>query len=112
MSNQRDIQLHVMSWSTIKSREEGGRGGHSELWPLSSQVTIMCDGALLSWKWLNTCLLMGNTGLILYFALLAHAAFALPVKLSLSQLISFLTFTLPILFLIPLGMHKPAAMGC
>jgi len=25
-----------------------------------SQVTVTRDGALLSWEWLNTCLLMGS----------------------------------------------------
>jgi len=44
----------------------------------------------------HTCLLMGNSELIPYFALLAHVAFALPIKLSLSQPTSFPTFT-PIL---------------
>jgi len=58
-------------------------------------------GALLSW--LHTCLLMGRNELILCFVLLAHMAFALPIQLSLSQLTSFLTFTLPILSPIPLG---------
>jgi len=37
------------------------------------------------------------------FALLARLAFTLPIKLSLSQPMSFLTFTLLILFPIPLG---------
>jgi len=35
--------------------------------------------------------------------LLAHTAFVLLIKLSLSQPMSFITFTLPILSLIPLG---------
>jgi len=52
----------------------------------------MFDEVLLSWRWLNVCLLMGSSELILYFN------FALPIKLSLSQHMSFLTFTLHILF--------------
>jgi len=48
------------------------------------------DGAWLSWRWLNTCLPMGSSECIPSFALLACMAFALPVKLSLSQPISFL----------------------
>jgi len=50
----------------------------------------MCDGALLSWRWLHTCLLMGSSELIPCFALPAHAAFALPITLSLSQTMNFL----------------------
>jgi len=69
---------------------------------LSSQVTVTRDGALLSWSWLNTCLLMGSSELISWFALLACVAFALPIKQSVSQPTSFLTFTLPIIFPIPL----------
>lgn len=59
--------------------------------------------APLSWKWLNTtCLLTGNNELIPHFALLAHAALALPIKLSLCQPLSSRTFTFLILFPIPL----------
>ena len=63
----------------------------------------MRDGALLSWRWLNTCLLMGSSEWIPCFALLAHAAFAFLTKLSLSQPTSFLTFTLLNLSPIPTG---------
>lgn len=38
---------------------------------LSSQEIITCDGALLSWRWLNICLPMGRNEFIPYFALLA-----------------------------------------
>jgi len=54
----------------------------------------MCDGALRSQRWLNACLLIGSNELIPSFALLVHTDFALPVKLILSQPMSFLTFTL------------------
>jgi len=57
----------------------------------------MHDGAVISWRWLNTCLLMGSRELIPHFVLLACVALALPTKLSLSQPMSFLTFTLLIL---------------
>jgi len=30
--------------------------GFLKLWLLSSQVTVMCDGAQHSGRWLNTCL--------------------------------------------------------
>jgi len=46
--------------SNKKLKEEEGSGGYSELWHLSSQVTIRCDGAFLSWRWLNTCLPTGS----------------------------------------------------
>ena len=73
----------------------------------------MRDGALLSWRWLNTCLPMGKSELIPCFALLVHVAFALPIELSLSQPMSFLTFTLPILSPIPLGGgSERAAVWC
>jgi len=45
----------------------------------------MSEGALQSWRWLNTCLLMGSSELIACFALLAHASSALPIQLSLSH---------------------------
>jgi len=69
---------------------------------LSAQVTVIRDGALLPWRWLNTRLPMGSGEWIPFFALLAHAAFALPVQLPLSQPTSFLTFTRLILSPIPL----------
>ena len=90
---------------------EGGNGGERLKWQhLSSQVTIMCDGALLSWRWLNSCLPMGSGEWIPYFALLAHAGFTLPVTLSLSQPTSFLTFTL--LILSPVPPWGERASGC
>jgi len=45
---------------------------------------------------------MGSSEIIPYSALLVNTAFALSIKLSLSQPMSFLTFTLPILSPIPL----------
>ena len=63
----------------------------------------MRDGALLSWRWLNTCLPMGSSELIPCFALPLCAAFALPIKLSLSQTMSYLTLTLLILSPVPPG---------
>jgi len=53
----------------------------------------MRDEALLSWRWLNTCLPTGSDEGIPCFALLACAAFALSIQLSSSQSTSFLTFT-------------------
>ena len=94
----------------IKLGEEEGRRAHLERWRLSSQVTVTRDGALLSWRWLNSCLTMGSGEWIPCFALLVCAAFALPVKLSLSQPTNFLTFTLLILSPIPLGASEQAAV--
>ena len=93
----------------LKQGEEEERGGCSEWCRLPSQVTVTRGGALLSWRWLNTCLLMGSCELIPCFALLACVAFALPIKLSLSQPTSFCTFTLLILSPIPLGESERAA---
>ena len=100
-----DITLCNKNWG-----KEGGRWGCLQLWSLSSQVTVKYGGALLSWTWLNTCLLLGNRNWFPYFALLVHTAFILPVKMSLSQSMSFLMSTLLILFRIPL--RGEWANGC
>lgn len=74
----------------------------------------MHNGAQLSWRRLNTCLPRGNGELILCF-LLACGAFALPIKLSLPQPTSFLTFTLWILSSIPLRWeweHSGVVLTC
>lgn len=66
----------------------------------------VCDVALF-WGWLNTCLLMGRGELIPCFAFLACVAFALTIKFSLSQLMSFLAFTCPIpAFFLPSGIGE------
>lgn len=57
----------------------------------------MHDGALFSWKWLYICLMKGGSEQIPYFILIALTIFALPIKLSLSQPTSFITFTFLIL---------------
>lgn len=77
-----------------KLGKEEGLGWCLEFWPLSSQVTVLCDKALLSWKWLNLCLLMAPSEWILYFALFTHAAFAFSIKISLSQPSRFFSFLL------------------
>ena len=73
------------------------------------QVTVTRDGALLSWRWLNTCLPMVSSKLIPSFALLAGMALALVIKQSLSQPMSFLTFTLLIL---PHPTREERVSGC
>ena len=57
----------------IKLGEVEGRGGCLEWWCLSSQVSVTHDGALLCWRWLNTCLLMGSSEWIHCFSLFVCA---------------------------------------
>lgn len=59
---------------------------------LPSQVIIACDGALVSWRWLSTCLPMECGEGVLSFSLLTHMALALPRKLSVCQTMSFPQF--------------------
>lgn len=75
---------------------EAGKGRLSE-WGLCLPEKL-CDEALFSWRWLNICLPMGSREWIPCFVLFACTAFALPIKMSLSQPTSFLIFTLPVLF--------------
>jgi len=70
----------------------------------------MCDGALLSWRFPNTCLPMGSSELISYFVLLVQTAFAFPNKLYLSESTSFPTYILLILSPIPPVGSKPAIL--
>jgi len=104
---------HNVMLSNKKLGIEGGsRGTRSEWRRLSSQVTATHNGALLSWGWLNTCLLTGSGEGIPCFALLAHTAFALPIKPSLSQPTSFLTFTLWVPSPIPPGVRGISEQLC
>jgi len=89
-----------------KSWQKEEAVGLSEWWHLSSQVTVMHDGTLVSWRWLNTCLLRGNSKWISSYALLALAAFTLPTKLPLSHPMSSHTFSLLILSPVSLGRSK------
>lgn len=54
--------------------------------------------ALLPWRWLNTCLPMGSRE----FWLFVCKAFTFPIKMPLSQDVSFLPLPVPIVPLIPL----------
>lgn len=74
LTAQRDIPFHTVPWWAYKA---GGRrqGGCSEWWPLSSHITTMCDGALTSWGWLNTCQPTGTCECIPHFVLFVGATF-------------------------------------
>lgn len=67
---------------------------------MSSEVTVMHDGTMLSWRWLNTCLPLGTGEGILCSVLLLYVSFALPIKLLFYQPIRFFTSTLLIFSLI------------
>lgn len=49
LTDQRDISYWIMWSSEIKSG--GKKEERGDIWCLPSQITIMCEGALLSWKW-------------------------------------------------------------
>lgn len=51
-------------------------------------LAITCEEALLSCRWLSTCLPMGSSGFP-YFSLPVHEAFAFSSELPLSQHASF-----------------------
>jgi len=112
-SDQRDSPYHMMSCSADKA---GGRrrkrGNILSYGVLPSQVTVMHDGALLSWRWLNTCLPMGRSEWNPWFSFLTCTVFALLTETSLSQPRSFLTFTFLILFRFPPGGSERAAVWC
>jgi len=71
----------TVSCSAYKAGGKKGGGERSEWWCLSSPVTVMRDGALLLWRWLNACLPYGKHWMN---SLLACMAFALPIKFFIS----------------------------
>lgn len=73
------------------SAHKPGEGGKGDIQSYDICLTKSHDEPLLSWTWLNTCLPVGSTEFIPYFA------FALHIKLSLSQATSFVTVILPAL---------------
>lgn len=106
-TNLRDVNvLHITSklqkegWMSKLQKEEGRGvlmfGVMAFVFPMNYYVWW----ALLSWKWMNICLQMGSSEWIPCFALLVHAAFPSPSRLSLSQLMSSWTFTFPVLSLL------------
>ena len=107
-THQRDILYHTTPCAAYKAgrRRKGQTFGVMVFVFPSNRYTWW---SLLWWRWLNTCLPMGSSELIPCSALLVGAAFASPIKLSLSQPTSFHTFTLLILFPIPPGRSERAA---
>ena len=102
-TGQRLIPYHTTSCPAYKAggrRRKGGTFGVMAL-VFPSNPYVRWSPAFLGW--LNSCLPTGRSERIPWFALLACMAFALSVKLSLSQPRSFLAFTLPILSPIPPG---------
>lgn len=99
---------NVLDWvyshdcSSAVNHHAAHPGRHLALWHLSSQATVMSDGSLLSWRWLNSCLLIEGSEWIPCFAFL-HMQSCFNIKLFNSQPTNFLIFTLPILCSIPPG---------
>lgn len=56
-------------------------GGRRRKRCFSSQVAIKCDGGLLSYRWLNSCLPIGCDEWIPCFPLLMCTVFALPLNI-------------------------------
>lgn len=84
--------------STGKGGQRGEGHGNGILLP---KQPYACAVALLSSKWLDTCLAMGSNELIPLLALFALVAFVCPIKLSFSQSMSLLS--LPLFFPCPMG---------
>ena len=88
-------QLMKVNMFSNKRPWKGGRmGGHSCLWFLSSQATVMHAEALLLGNCPDICLIMGSSEWISLSTLLTWAPFAFPLKLSLSWSMSLLAFLL------------------
>jgi len=103
-TGQKDIPFRMASRSTVKAGEDMEEAeGHFELQLLSSQVTITCYEALLSWKWLSLCLMMRSSEWITSLCHFASAQFLLYLLNYLYLNSCFLTSTFLVLSIIPLG---------
>ena len=111
-TDQRDIPHHMASCSAYKAggrRRKGGTFGvMAFVFPIH-RYTWWSPAFLEMAEHLPA---NGSSEWIPCFVLLACTAFALPIKLSLTQPTCFLTFTLPILSLIPPGAGERAAGWC
>lgn len=76
----RDVPDQMASCWVCKAEGRRKKGRSLEWWHLSSQATVMWDGDLLSWRWLNNYLPLGRGGWVPCFAMLEHRAFALPYR--------------------------------
>lgn len=88
---QRHIPDHLALCLAYKGRGKMRKEGSLEWQYLTSQVTISCDGVLLSWEWRNTCLPVGIGKWIPCFTLLVYVFF-FPYWTFLPQPVSFPTF--------------------
>lgn len=61
---------YPMPGSAIKAGEEEGRGDAGRNGTCLSKVILFCDGAQLSWGWLNPSMLLGSSEWLLCFAYL------------------------------------------
>lgn len=71
-----DIMLGI--WIGGRKRKWGTFGEMA----LVFQVTITCNGVLVCWRGINTCLPMGSSKLIPWFSFLVRVSFALPFSLN------------------------------
>lgn len=55
-TDQRNIPDHMASWSVCRARGRRRKGELQEQEHLSLQVTVTQNGALMPWKWMDTCL--------------------------------------------------------
>lgn len=85
---QRDVPYRMASCAALKAGGKKEEGGHIRSDGIHFPSNHYVWWALLSWKWLNVCLLMGSTEWIPRFDLLLHKVFALPGKPSWPQPIS------------------------
>lgn len=80
-------------WAHAQHTELGAGGANgrcSEWCHLFLEVCVRCDGVLLCWRWLNSCLPVGSGEWTPCSALLVHVAFA--IKLPVSQVFSCSSF--------------------
>lgn len=71
-----DIMLGI--WIRGRKRKWGTFGEMA----LVFQVTITCNGVLVCWRGIDTCLPMGSSKLIPWFSFLVRVSFALPFSLN------------------------------
>lgn len=65
-------RIFHITWHHAQDTRWGTEQGSErsfELWHLTFQVTFACDGALLSWRWLIICLMIGSSKFIPCFSL-------------------------------------------